>query len=225
MATRLDIINAALARIGEQALEFDGQEAEAAFTLSGTIDPLDDVQRITSAIYPSIRHELLNAHPWSWLTQRHVPSLVPAQAGESSGDWPAQHRYALSNPYVASVRAVYRTTLPQQPQPSGWTVQGGFLYSSFPVGWVEDQRQIPEPDFPQLFVTALEVRLASEYALPLMQDIDTMRVYERKAEAALNNAMRVDAQSHPVARIPRFDWEEARAGIQGSLTQRFGIGI
>lgn len=210
MATRLELINAALARLGEQALEFESAAAAAAFGDTGVVDPEDDLQRIAAAVYPQVRASLLNAHPWSWLTQRTRLIERPAVEGEDSGSWPYRMRYRLPNPAVNSVRAVYKAVVTDLPTTTGWTVQGGWLYAEFEVAFIEDQRQVDEAVFPQLFQNALTLQLAAEMAMPVKEDLDTMRYYERLAEKALNDAMRVDAQSHPVATIPRFAWEEAR---------------
>ena len=210
MGTRLSIINAALARIGEDSLEFESDAAAAAFGDQGTIDPEDDLQRITSSIYPQTLADLLNAHPWSWLTERKVLIALPAQEGENAEAWPYPNRYRVPNPFVGSIRAVYDKLISNAPRPDGWAVQGGYIYSDFEVGYVEDQRVVDETVFPQLFENALTLQLASDFALPVKEDVETMRLYANLAERALRNAKRVDAQSHPVSVLPRFEWEEER---------------
>lgn len=210
MATRLELINAALARLGEQELEFESAAAKAAFGDAGVVDPEDDLQRIAGAIYPQVRASLLNAHPWSWLTQRTRLVLRPAVEGEDAGAWPYANRYRLPNPSVNSVRAVFTQASSDTPTTTGWKVEGGWLYTNVEIAFIEDQRQVDETVFPQLFQNALTLKLAAEMSLPIKEDLETMRYYERLAENALNDAMRVDAQSQPVKVIPRFDWEEAR---------------
>ena len=213
MQTRLALINAGLSLLGEQPLEFESDEAAAAFSANASINPEDDVQRTMGAIYPMVRSTLLNAHPWSWLTVRHRPIEAPWRLGEDvpQSDWaPFVHRYQLNNPFVASIRAVYLEGMRQVPATEGWTVRGGYLWSMRPIVALEDQRQTDESVWPELFDTAVILSLAAHGALPIMQDIETGRQYERKAEMALKNAQRVDAQSHPVKTIPRFSWEEAR---------------
>ena len=217
MATRLTIINAALAELGEQPLEFEDEAAAAAFGDTGVVDPEDDLQRIVGAIYPQVRADLMNAHPWSWLTERAPLTELPAQQGENATAWPYPRRYRLPNPFIANVRAVYDATATGRPRTTGWTVQSGYLYAAFTIGYVEDQRQVDETVFPQLFENALVLALVARFAMPIKEDLDTRRIYEGLAEKALNNAMRVDAQSHPVSTIPTFDWEEAR------LTEEFGL--
>ena len=210
MGTRLSIINAALADIDEQPLEFESAAAAAAFGDAGTIDPEDDLQRKAAAIYPQVRAALLNAYPWSWLTERYAVSTLPARAGEDATAWPYPQRYRLPNPYVGNLRAVYDRLVPETPRPDGWSVQGGFLYARFDVGFIEDQRQVDETVFPQLFENALVLKLASRFAMAVKDDIDTMRIYAQMAAEALKDAKRVDAQGQPVKAIPRFEWEEAR---------------
>ena len=221
MGTRLQIINAALAELGELSLEFENEAAAAAFGDAGTVDPEDDLQRITGAIYPQVRANLLNAHPWSWLKERQVLIALPAQEGENAAVWPHPNRYRIPNPFVSSIRAVYDKLVSDRPRPDGWDVQGGYLYAGFELGFIEDQRQVDETVFPQLFENALVLALVARFAMPIKEDLDTRRIYEQVAERALPDAKRVDAQSHPVAVLPRFEWEEARqAEVFGSRRHR-----
>ena len=207
-------MNASLAELGEQALEFESEAAAAAFGDTGVVDPEDDLQRITGAIYPQVRAELMIAHPWSWLKERQQLTERPWQEGEPfpASTWPYSRRYRLPNPYIANIRAVYDKNVGSTPRAEGWDVQSGYLYADFEVGYIEDQRDADETTWPQLFENAVVLALCARFAMPLKEDIETRRIYEQLAEKALNNATRVDAQSHPVAVIPRFDWEEARHG-------------
>lgn len=219
MATRLELINDALALLGEQSLEFESAAAAAAFGDAGVVDPEDDLQRIAAAAYPVVRASMLNAHPWSWLTERTILVESPFVEGEPEpqSSWPHTRRYRLPNPDIGSIRAVFSSATPSTPQSDGWTVQGGWLFTDFALGRIESQRVVAEEVFPQLFQNAMVMGLCAEMAMPVKEDLDTMRMYARKAEAALNDAMRVDAQSHPVATIPRFAWEEARlTGLTGT---------
>ena len=216
MATRLELINRALALIGEQSLEFESPEAAAAFGDQGVVDPEDDLQRIAGAAYPIVRAAMLFAHPWSWNTRRDVLVAHPATGNDNVGEWPYPMRYRLPSPEIGIVRAVFDQNASQSPRTTGWEVQNGYLYATFDVAWVDTQRQVDETVWPELFANAVTIGLAAELAMPIKEDVDTMRIYQRKAEAALNDAMRVDAQGQPVKTIPRFDWEEAR------LAEQFG---
>ena len=82
MATRIEIIYRALARLGEQPLEFESPEAAAAFATNAALEVEDDIQRIAAAIYPDVRASRLNAHPWSWHVARDTPPAVPWTEGE-----------------------------------------------------------------------------------------------------------------------------------------------
>ena len=217
MRTRLQLINAALTgKLGEQPLEFESEEAAAAFGANATINPEDDVQRTMASIYPSVRSTGLNAHPWSWLTERHRPAEAPHRANEAVArrDWKMQYRYHLANPFVSSIRAVYLQGQPDVPStdPYQWAVLGGYLFSRMPVIAIEDQRQIDETAWPELFDTYIISMLASKGAIPIMQDLETARLYAAEAAEDLRNAIRVDSQSHPVRHVPRFPSLEARLG-------------
>ena len=216
MATSIELINKALARISELPLEFESEAARAAFGTQGLFDPEDDVQRVASSIYPAVRVSLLYAHPWSWNTQRHV--LIPVPYADTEPDpesaWPYTNRYRLPDPEVYSIRSVHQRYAPEQPRTEGWDAQGGFLFAGFDAHFVVSQRDVDEQSWPKLFEVAVEWQLAAELAMPLKEDVETMNAYLQIAERKLHDAKRVDAQSHPVKVIPRFSWDEARvAGV------------
>ena len=221
MESRLALVNAGLNLVGAQPLEFESEEAAAAFSANAALNPEDDVQQTIAAIYPMCRSTLLNAHAWSWLRERHQPEPAPHRAGEQvpESQWKHPNRYRLANPFVASIRAVYLEGSPDLPatEPREWDVLGGYLFSRLPVSSIEDQNQTAEETWPELFDTCMKFMLASLAAIPVMQDIDTARVYEQKTEIAVRNAMKVDTQSHPVRRIPRFSLVEARIAGSGGL--------
>ena len=219
MATRLSILNAALAELGEEPLYFATPDAAAAFSTAGIFDPEDDMQARAAAVYPQVRAELLNAYPWSWLTERarlleapYDPQARPPD--RPAAEWPFPNRFHVPYPDIAIIRAVYSTLQSSVDEriaePDGWTVQGPFLYAVFAAAYVEAQRDVAEEAWPQLFVNAITQACAARLSLSIKEDLPTTRYYDQMASLALDNAKRADAQSHPGQVIPRFEWVEAR---------------
>ena len=215
MATHLEVWNSALALLGEDPIELepDDEAVRAPGDPTAAIDPTDDVVRTVAAIYPQVREELLNAHPWSWLTQRRRAIPAPVQAGEDIADWPYPHRWHKPELVVGNTRAVYRNNDPDTtPQVRGWKPLGVHLYTEFEPVWVEYQSIVEEPGWPQLFVNAVVMKLAAFLAVPVVFDMELQSRYMTFAELALSNAQRVDSQGHPSERIESFPFLEARIG-------------
>lgn len=228
MASRLDIANAALIELGGFPLEFATPEDAAQFGDRGQADPEDIGQQRIAAIYPQVRNTFLNAHPWSWLAETHTPQGAPwpadgevgAPAPELRQKWP--HRYSLTYPWVSSIREVYLKGRENRPDPFEWTVEGGYLLSRQEVSLIKDQRQTAEESWPQLAVTAMTLALAARLVMPVLYDQEAERSYMRKAELALNDAMRVDAQSQPASVVSHFELLEGRfSGVFGGRAERY----
>lgn len=221
MATRLTIANAALADLGEDLLQFATPQAAAEFTSGALIDPEDDIQARVAAIYPQVRSKMLAAHPWSWLSERASLRAVPAAQGEDKTAWPYTYRYAVPNPFVGSIRAVYDRVEQQSEsiaRTNGWDVKGAYLYASFSPAFIESQVDTAEEAWPDLFTNAVTLLLTARLAMSIKEDLPTMNAYLREAKEALADAMRVDAQSHPVQVVQHFEWVESR------VNDTFGYG-
>ena len=223
MADRLTIANAALLELGQRHLEFASPEDAARFGDAGVVDPEDVGQQRIAAIYPQVRNTLMNAHPWSFLQETHRPQSAPwPEDTENEFAEEYKYRYRITYPWVGSIRAVFRKNQPNTPETEGWRIEGGYLISRFEVTLIREQRQVAEQAWPQLFVTAVTLALAARLAMPILYDQEVERSFMRKAEIALNDAMRVDAQSQPPNVVPRFGWLEARFnGIYGGRADRY----
>ena len=224
MADRLTIINAALAEIGEEQLEFTSLNAQSAFTTTGAVDPEDDLQVRAGAIYMQVRAAMLAAYPWSWLLRRAAlveqpePEVAP---GVKPSDWPYRYRYAWPEPTLESIRALYdRSERRAPPRVDGWERQGTFIYADFRPAWCLYQRGVSEEAWPDLFVNAMKTKMCARLAMSLKEDMPTTRYYEQLADRDLAEAKRVDAQSHPSPAIERFDWVNAR--VAGETTLGYG---
>ena len=234
MADRLSIINSALAELSQEPIEadpFDAVFAEGGAE-AGELPTLleDETVLAVYRIYPQVKADLLNAHPWTWLEEQRQLTAAgePAEGGVGHDrDAPGPNGYALSDPErarfpfryrwlkphpeIGVIRAVYHgdTSRTGRPQVEGWRPEGAFVYTDFSPVTLVYQRVVSEEVWPQMFVNAMVLALAARLALPITYDIDTKRAIAQDAAAALSNAQRVDSQSHPPELISDFSFVQA----------------
>ena len=254
MATFFSIANAALSELGEDPIEF-AQDAEgridpATFDAFGQrigpdadFDPTDLVVRTVSDIYPQVRDELLNAHPWTWLKTRSLLEEAPLTVSEGGAPapsvvetpeqfddrmalaestrmaWPFDIRWHKPRPLIGNIRELHVGTPPRLIT-VGWDLVGRYVYTDERPVIAVYQGDTGEPAYPALFVNALTLKLAARLAWPLTQDNESQGRFDRMAMAALENAQRVDSQSHPVSGFKRFPAVSARYGGRFSRTRR-----
>ena len=216
MATRLEIVNAALARIGDDRVQSLPETAE--------FDPnADDLATTVADVYFQERDALLDGTPWSWLMERYKLPLDAGVAHEGTlGKRPdGRYQFILRNPRVASVRAIFDAERAVVPRVEGWTREGQYILADFKDAWTDDQRQIAEEVFPNLFVRALSLRLTAELALALTEDVPTANKWDMRAQDALADAQRIDAQAKPSEAITDFEWVQQRvSGTYGYVDKR-----
>ena len=204
MATQLEITNAALALIAEDAIDATVADTEGAF-IAGALDPTDEVQAAVAAVYTPVKTSLLNAHPWSWLAVNDgLQAASPhrrSSGAPGTESWRYEYRWHKPMREIGNTRAVYDRA-DGDPKARGWDVVGAFVFTEFSPAWMTYQRDVGEEVYPQLFVTALELRLASALAYPLKEDVETVQLYRQMAREALADAQRVDSQGHPSESIP-----------------------
>ena len=212
MATRLQIVNGALARLGEDRVQ----------SLPDTADPnADDLATDVADIYFQERDALLDGTPWSWLTQRYELPRDPSYGDAGYDRLRANYRFLLRSPRIGSVRAIFDAEAAIEPRVVGWTRQGQHIYADFPRAWTDDQRQIAEEVFPNLFVKALSLHLTAAMAMQITEDVPSANFWRQRAMEALADAQRVDAQSKPPEAITDFDWVQQRvSGTYGYTDAR-----
>ena len=207
MATRLEIINAALLELGEDVIQFE--EDDLALNAIGT--PVDDIGQMSLSTYPHIRDAFLNAHAWSWLTERVA---LERTTSEPSDSFPFRYEFTKPRPNIGNIRAVYDAADVNlgHPNTTEWTLGERFLYAAFPEGWADVQRNVTEEAYPDLVVNALILTLCERWSVPITEDETITRMYRDKAAEALQNARRVDSQSQPTRRFTNFSYVQARLG-------------
>ena len=146
MASRIELLNRALMRIGAQPL----------------IDELDPVAPPHIAVYDSVLSRLA-AYPWSFMkTSRR---LVRRDAAPDPAHFPAHWKYAFDLPpdHLGALRAVYDSETLRRPF-LGFEVQGAVLLTDAAQIWVvvmvTSQTQRWPGDFSELLMTAVMAELA-----------------------------------------------------------------
>ena len=227
MATRLDVINSALAELAQEPIEAD--PLDPVFAAGGEdADELpvlleDETVLAVYRIYPQVRADMLNAHPWTWLEeQRQLAAAAEHDRDEPGADgfaltdaeratFPYRYRWLKPHPEIGVIRAVYQgdSSRSGRPQVDGWRPEGDWVYTDFTPVTLVYQSVKAEEGWPQMFVNAMVLALAARLALPITYDIDTKRTVAADAARALANAQRVDSQSHPPEVITDFGFVQA----------------
>lgn len=219
MADRLQLINTALAEIGEEPIS---QLVESGTPFSET-DHVDDVTSKVSLIYPMVKSEILNDYPWSWLLyrtylQKAMPGAPPARA--------RMYRWFIPNS-ISTIRAVYDASnigegaefaedlVHSEVSSEDWKIRGNYLFTTFDnVIVLAQHNDTAESDFPKLIENAMVLKLAARFAIAIPFDMNLSRHFLSLAEQALGNARRVDSQRNPPERLERFEFIDARvAGV------------
>ena len=217
MLTRMEIVQAALAALAEEALPFDPFEADA---------DADDIADDPSAnavmrLYGPTRNELLNSHPWTFLSvereelQAASPHDRDTRPEAERGSWPYKYRFLYPERQVGALRALYSRDGREAPEVYDWSVTGPFIYAAYQRAWVSYLANLSEEQTPALLDTALIYALAAALAMPVKEDLETEARMLRKAEMAMNNAKRMDSQGHPPEVITDFTWISAHDGGRG----------
>ena len=199
MATRLEIVNGALAILADERLEtFDDD------------DP-DDIAQSAQDLYPMVKEAALLKSDWSWLYERMQLTHDPNWGSNAE-----PYRYRFELPPTTTLRALYRTESATDSEVEGWRRQGRYVYANVPPIWYDAQRQgIDESQWPPAFVYAMMRDMCAHLAFASTWDEPTTRTMERRAMDAYNEAKRLDAQGTPNEAVQHFDWDTYRVGGYG----------
>ena len=166
MATDVELVNAALAEIGEEPIERFVETGNP----ESEVDPGDDVTAKVSRIYPMVKANLLNEYPWSWLIRSQY--LQEAQTGIPAS---AIYPYRWSFPFDASTLREVRdaTGITDNPEDArtaveGWRIQGQHMFTYFkPVIVFVQADDIDESAFPKLIENIMVLKLAARFAIAI----------------------------------------------------------
>ena len=201
MASELELINQALAALGQERLLDDLDQ-----------DPPSRPLRVARGLLPTLRDAMLRSYPWLCaMRRRSLPALVLA---DNHGDWAYPTAYGLPE-------AVLRV----------WMVETGRRWQRGRANAVANPRRdailasgegplkvvlIERVDYADLdacLFDAMALELASRMAGPLQADKALGRALRQDAEAALATAYSVDA-TETGNEPPLFEsaWLAARDG-------------
>jgi len=175
MATKIDIASNALVLIGDNTInsfEDTGAGAKAA-----------------NALYDIEYEAMLTEHRWTFAQNKAVLSRLTA-APENT--W----QYAFQIPTNLNLLMVFGV-YPDSP----YDIYGDEIYSNNTTCEIDYIYKVDESKLPSAFVNALQMRLASKFAVFIADDNTMAEVYAGQAHEALNVAKRIDSQSRTTQRI------------------------
>ena len=181
MATRLEIVNAALSELGADPI--------------GSFDDATDLARGVAASYLITRNAVLAEYPWTWLqawTQLARQNITPSFA------W--QHHYGLPGDMleggILGVYAGQGTTPETTPlAESAFTIIDGGIDTNATALWLLYQRRKAESVYPDTFVRYLAYRLAMAWAYMVTDQANVVQTLQRFARDAGLTARATDSRS------------------------------
>lgn len=186
MAGRVEIVNVALARLGEGAIQ--------------TLDEGSAPANAAKVVYDTSRRSALRDYPWAFATRREsLARLVESPVG-------FQHAFALPSGCLR-ILGVYDTAGGEVP----YELRGKTLCSSansVVACYTDDV--IDEAMFDPAFVDALTFRLASDLAVPVKGSVELMARYAEEYHHQIRQAATVSAREDR-ERIVENPYLEARA--------------
>ncbi|HRN83284.1 MAG TPA: hypothetical protein PK857_00570 [Hyphomicrobium sp.] len=182
--TRIDIIDAALLRIGSEPIHDDGAAGGEALL----------------AIYQSVTGYCLSAYPWTWnrVVRRLVRLSDPPVAFYA-------HQFDEPDDMLGAPRAAYASAGCHQPL-SRWERLGGKILADVPDLWIEMDKRSEPTAWPAYFAELVQVAIMAEFALSIREDralYDRLHAQvfgtpsEMRQGGMMGVAMNADAQSKP----------------------------
>lgn len=201
VADTLDLVNEALALIGEVVINSFEDGTEVSATAS----------RIAST---RIRG-LIGTHPWRFsLRKVQLAPLLAAPVNE----W----RFAFAVPAdVLNIREAFSAGTVHAPRLERWEIFGQRLLANAEAVWVDYQREVPVREWPPVFRLLVRTALAADLAIPVAGSPNARAEMLREAFGGpmelnqgglLAQARRVDSQQQPPQRVEDFPLLVARHG-------------
>jgi len=201
MASKVEIINRALTKLGETRI----------------LSPTDNVKpaREANSIWDTVLKDELRAHPWNFAIKR---DQIAADVATPSFEFAYQYtkpsdclRFVQIGDFWVYWNNTIRYTYELNPQ-TWYKIEGNKILTDLgaplKVRYIQD---ITDPQqFDASFVEALACRLARELAEPLTQSNTKKRDAVLEYREAMKMAKRNDAIEDPPEPIPEGDWIYAR---------------
>jgi hypothetical protein len=171
MATRTEIVNLALARIGQAPVS--------------SLDEESSVAAAASLVYDTCRRAVLQAYPWSFATR--TSRLLRRNT------IPVGYAYAFALPpdclQPVRLQGGSRSGRDTGGQGLSFTVRGRDLLADTPEAVLEYIADVEDAgQYDARFTEALVVRLAAELAMPVGGKSDLMTAYRNEYEAIVRQA-------------------------------------
>lgn len=194
MAAEVDIVNRALARIGD------------AFITS--LADNDKRATLARAVYGPVRDGEIAAHDWNFARQE--ATLAPLTQGPTGGRW----RYRYEEPHD-SLRLLAAGPWPAPAMGDlilaggeAYSPEGGFILTNLGPGlYIRYLRRVLDVTrYPATFLDVLSARLAVEMCEPLTGSAQKRQLAWQEYERALRVARRANAFQRPPVPIEDGSW-------------------
>lgn len=169
MASELNIINSALAKLGAEPLLNLNQDSPVA--------------RRAQVLYDSRRDKLLRSHPWNFAIHRQELAQVV-----DTPTFEFDYAYQLPNDCL---RVLYVNEF----QDEEWTKEGSLLLTNADEVFIRYIKQVTEAgDFDACFAEVLALDLAHELCYSITQNTSLKEVLQKEMKAVLAEARSFDGQ-------------------------------
>ena len=183
MATDIDIVSNAFVRIGAPPI--------SSFTEGGA-------QGIAASnLYEPTLRGLLTENRWRFAAAKRTLARL---AAVPLNDW--SHAFQLPSDLLMLYRVIPDVE---------YQIFEDKIYANVTEMDVDYLMRPQEANFPAYFQLALEMRLASEFAMTVTSNRSLSETYELKAQEQLKKARFADSQQSPAVAVQSFDYITARA--------------
>lgn len=190
MASVVQIVNNALARIGVSAIISLDEDSEAA--------------RVANLTYTQLRDDVLSDHVWNFAIKR----ATLAQNAEAPA-FGYTFSYRLPSDCLKLLRMEEVTMT--------YTIEGKNLLTDEGVARVQYLSRVSDPnEFGAKFVEALSARMASEWAIPLVESSSLQQNMTELYIRKLSDARSVDSQESGDTELIADTWVDSRINYAGS---------
>lgn len=172
--TKLEIVNAALLRLGHSGISsFTEGSAES---------------EVVSGLYDTTKEDALASYFWKFATREQETAEVTSGTAQLEG-WEAMY---LEPEDAIRIVAVQDNVTYERAQ--------GRIYTnaSSPIV-IRYIMNVNESAFPIYFTNALIQQLSADFCMALTEDTSRTMMYERKADVAWRRARHIDATTQPAA--------------------------
>lgn len=190
MASNIDIINRALARLGADKIASLDEESVPAQTAAD--------------LYPEVRDDLLARHRWSFLTGQAQLARLPAAP---LARFTAAYQIP---PGVDNVKAVTINDAPIRFDRQDDKILCDATASEVVI--LEYTDLVVEDRWPGWFCTLMSYELASVFAIPVGDRADLAEWYEKKSLRHFGLCKQLDAQGKTSKRLPTGRYKSVRFG-------------